>query len=301
MSGPVAADSEHDRAYRRGEDGIYVPTQAIAHRDDEYDPAWFAMLLDMQRRHFWYHGRHRFLLYCLRRSLRKFGFDSGLSGVDLGGGCGAWIRYLTEHFAAPFSELALADSSTLALTLAADTVGPDVKRYQVDLLRLQWTKRWDVAFLLDVLEHIPPDADAVRQIRDSLRPGGLLIVTTPALNALRTYNDDLVHHVRRYSRGDYRRLADECGMEFCFARYFMFYLSPLLMLSRMKSVDAKSMTDEQVREHLARTHRVPSWPVNQALRLVFSAETPLGASRSKTFSSFQPSLSLLPTSTALRI
>ena len=277
MNGPVAREHENDASYRLAGNGIFVPAEAISHRDDEYDPAWFDMLQDMQQRHFWYLGRHRFLLHCLRRSLRQRGRDSGLSGVDLGGGCGAWVRYVKQNCAAPFNELALADSSTLALTLAAGTVGSDVKRYQVDLLRLQWSERWDVAFLLDVLEHIPQDADALRQIRDALRPGGLLFITTPALDRLRTYNDDLVHHVRRYSRGDYRRLADQCGFEFCYARYFMFFLSPVLMLSRMKSVDAKSMSEQQIREHLAQTHRVPSWPVNQMLRLVFSAETPLGA------------------------
>ena len=236
--------------YSLNQSGIFVPAEPVAHRDDEYDPSGFAVLQDMQDRHFWYLGRHRFLLCCLRRSLRQCGRQSGLSGVDLGGGCGAWVRYLKERCPAPFAELALADSSTLALTVAAPTVGPDVKRYQIDLLRLQWTGRWDVAFLLDVLEHIPQDAEALRQIRRAMRPGGLLFVATPALQSLWTYNDEINHHVRRYSRADFGRLAEQCGFELCFSRYFMFFLSPLLLLSRMRPIDHKNMTEQQVREHL---------------------------------------------------
>jgi SAM-dependent methyltransferase len=196
--------------------------------------------------------------------------------VDLGGGCGGWIRYLKDHRPALFEELALADSSMGALTLAADSVGRDVQRYQVDLLRLQWSERWDVAFLLDVLEHIPQDREVLQQVRSALRPGGLLIVTAPALSFFHTYNDVLAHHVRRYSRGDLQRLAEQSGLQVGFTRYFMFFLSPLLLLSRLKSPRLEGMTATEIRKLVQRTHRVPSWPVNQLLRLVFCAETPLG-------------------------
>jgi SAM-dependent methyltransferase len=268
-----------DEPYSRQDSGIFAPSQPVEHREEEYDSALFQLLRDMQARHFWYQGRHRFVLHSLKRALRLASLDrvSGLKGVDLGGGCGGWVRYLRDHCPRPFDELALGDSSIRALTLAAEVVGPDVKRYQVDLLRLQWRERWDVAFLLDVLEHIPNDGGVLRQIAKSLRPGGLLIVTTPALNVLRTYYDDLVHHVRRYSRKDFARLAASSGLTLCFTRYFMFFLSPLLFLSRLRSPNLKKMGEKEVRQHLSQTHTVPSWPVNQALRLIFSLETPLGA------------------------
>jgi SAM-dependent methyltransferase len=196
--------------------------------------------------------------------------------VDLGGGCGGWVHYLQQRCPDLFAELALADSSADALALAAAVVGPGVGRYQVDLLRLQWRQRWDVAFLLDVLEHVPRHVEVLRQVRESLRPGGLVLVTTPALRAFWSYNDDLSHHVRRYSRRDFRRLARRSGLELCFSRYFMFLLSPLLVLSRLRAPDLARLSEEEVRAYLDRTHRVPPWPVNQALRLVFSLESPAG-------------------------
>jgi SAM-dependent methyltransferase len=183
---------------------------------------------------------------------------------------------LAQHSANRFDELALADSSRRALALAADVIGPGAKRYQVDVRRLQWSRRWNVAFLLDVLEHIPDDVEVLRQIRESLRPEGLLFVTAPALNVFWSYNDTIACHIRRYSRADFQRLALETGFELVLSRYFMFFLSPLLLLSRWKSPNLGRMSAKQIREHARRTHRVPWSPVNLGLSLIFAAETPLG-------------------------
>ena len=93
--------------YRRC-NGIYVPPTPVVHRDDEYHNEFFQSLCLMQRDHFWYRGRHRFLLRGVHR------FVSGPAPrrvVDLGGGCGGWVDYLARHAKFPQSELALADSS----------------------------------------------------------------------------------------------------------------------------------------------------------------------------------------------
>lgn len=67
-------------------DAIYRPVIPVQHRDEEYDEAGFEILCDMQERHFWYRGRHRFLLAAVNRYLPKSG--QPLSAIDLGGGAG---------------------------------------------------------------------------------------------------------------------------------------------------------------------------------------------------------------------
>jgi SAM-dependent methyltransferase len=263
--------------FTRREDGVFLPTRPIEHREDEYDSGGFDILRDMQSRHFWYRGRHRFLLGAVGRTLHLSQKDrSQLHAIDLGAGCGGWAAYLQARRPQWFAELAVADSSVRALEYAASVVGPETSRYQIDLLNLPWRERWDAAFLLDVLEHIPDDAGTLKQIFQCLRPGGYLFVTTPALRFFWSYNDDMAHHLRRYSRGDFARLAAASGFEPAWSRYFMFFLSPLLLLGRAKSVDVKRLTREEIQAHLARTHRVPVAPVNSALGLAFSCETPLG-------------------------
>lgn len=268
---PVTDD---ELAYRLHPNGIWVPCEPVSHREHEYDSANFDVLMRMQTRHFWYRGRHKFVLTAFRNAVNRFGVRR-VSAVDLGGGCGGWIRYLLEHAPELVSHVALADSSLSALEFAGSVLGNSVSRYQVDLLRLGWVERWDVVFLLDVLEHIPRDEDVLRQIRGALRPGGLLFVTSPALPLFWSYNDELVGHQRRYRRGDFRQLAARVGLELVRTRYFLFFLSPLLLLSRMKRPPS-GMTEQEKRRLLARTHRVPSWPLNAALALIFAAESPMG-------------------------
>jgi SAM-dependent methyltransferase len=272
----LAESASVDGAFIRGDRGVLTPIVPVAHREDEYDPNGFAVLREMQDRHFWYKGRHRFLLAAVRRALQSGQAGHERCAIDLGGGCGGWIAYLKQHAARLFEERALADSSLRALEFAADVVGSQVRRYQVDLLDLPWTNRWDAAFLLDVIEHIPDDVGVMRQVAKALKPGGYVFVTTPALRCFWSYNDDLGHHLRRYNRADYGQLADKAGLKLCSARYFMFFLSPLLVLSRWKAPDITKMSKEQIREHLARTHRVPARPINAVLQSIFALETPLG-------------------------
>jgi SAM-dependent methyltransferase len=248
----------------------------VVHRDEEYSETAFDVLRDIQCRHFWYEGRHGFLLQALREELRNRPGCTGLSAVDLGGGCGGWVSYLGDHFERRFRELALADSSMRALELAGAVIPGSVSRYQIDLYHLGWENKWDVAFLLDVLEHLPEDVLALSEIQRALRPGGLLFVTTPALKFFWSYNDEIAHHVRRYSRTDFGRLAAESGLVLKKSRYFMFFLSPLLWLSRLTRPDLNKMTPEQVQVLLKRTHRVPAKPLNGLLKFIFGLETPLG-------------------------
>ena len=247
---------------------------SISHRNDEYDENDFAILDDMQERHFWYRGRHRFLLSAVKRHLSGF---SSPRVIDMGGGCGGWLAYLARRKTFPIGEMALADSSSQALDRAKRVLPNGTRTFQVDLLNPPWENRWDVAFLLDVLEHIPADEDALRRIYQSLAPGGILFVTTPALRVFWSWNDEVVHHVRRYSKSDFKRLAAATGFCLIDARYFMFLLSPLRLATRFATrAEVKNMTEEHARALMKRMHRVPSPPLNVLLGAIFAGETPLG-------------------------
>lgn len=288
--------------WTRNADGILVPSTGVTHRNEDYDELGFEALAQMQRSHFWYRGRHRFLLAALRKWTRRiYGNGKRLSGVDLGAGCGGWISLLERAQPDLFAELALADSSLEALRHARSMVSEKVTLHQVDLANLMWRDRWQVVFLLDVLEHLPDDAGALREIYRAVEPGGLLFLTAPAFSRFWSYNDELAHHQRRYCKSDFRRLADETGWQLCDVRYFMFFLSPLLLASRFQHpvcqvlrVDPanhvgpllpasrfrhqtlKLMSRSERADLSRRIHRVPTSLLNFALARVFCAETPLG-------------------------
>jgi SAM-dependent methyltransferase len=259
--------------YILGPDGIHQPPTSVEHRDEEYPERGFDTLWAMQERHFWYRGRHRFLLGALDRY--HAAGEAPWAAVDLGGGVGGWVRYLSDHRQGLFQSLALADSSRVALGMAANVLPAGTRRFQVDLTNLGWSEHWDVVFLLDVIEHLPDDLRALREARQALKPGGLLFVTTPALPQFWSYNDEIAQHLRRYTRQDFARLAKSAGLQLCDARYFMFLLSPLYWLARRRPGVAK-MTETEKREIALRAHRVPARQINVVLTAIFAAETPLG-------------------------
>ena len=248
------------------------------HREEEYDSRGFGVLFRMQRDHFWYRGRHRFLLHAVRRHLgggRKG--NDGLRAIDLGGGCGGWVSTFLERAPVPVAEMALADSSASALEMAATVLPARVERHQVDLLQLPWRNRWDVVFLLDVLEHIPEDERAMREIAQALRPGGYLFVTTPAIPTFWTWNDTVVGHQRRYTKRDFRALGGACGLEVVGSHYFMFLLSFALIAQRWLLKPRKAeLSAREAWEEVNKTHRVPPRWLNATLGAVFALETPLG-------------------------
>jgi SAM-dependent methyltransferase len=259
--------------FKLSPNGVHLPITPVQHRDEEYGEGGFEILRNMQEGHFWYRGRHRFLLEAVNRYLPKSG--QPFSAIDLGGGAGGWVRYLAQHRPAGFEPLALADSSMVALTLAASVLPPNAQRYQIDLMQLHMREQWDAAFLLDVIEHLPDDVQAMRQVRDALKPGGYLFVTTPALPQFWSYNDEIARHLRRYCRRNFASLALRAGLTLCDARYFMFFLSPLYVATRLKP-SLTAMTEAKKKELFNKHHQVPPKSVNSLLSAIFEAETPLG-------------------------
>jgi hypothetical protein len=105
----------------------------------------------------------------------------------------------------------------------------------------------------------------------------LLFIATPALQCFWTWNDDAVRHQRRYSKATLSRLAGECGLEVLSLRYFMFFLSPLLLAVRLyRRPNLSKMTERQIHDRLQRTHRVPPSLANRLLYTISALETPIG-------------------------
>jgi SAM-dependent methyltransferase len=66
---------------------------------------------------------------------------------------------------------------------------------------------FDAALYVDVLEHIADDAAELASAAERLKPGGRLIVLSPAHQRLYSEFDREIGHFRRYSRGGLRALT----------------------------------------------------------------------------------------------
>lgn len=78
---------------------------------------------------------------------------------------------------------------------------------------------FDSALCLNVLEHIPDDAAAVRDLAARLAPGGHLLLLVPAHRWLFGTADEAVAHERRYERRGLRSLLEGQGLQVVELRY----------------------------------------------------------------------------------
>lgn len=264
--------------YTQTVQGVFCPPSTVHHVNDHFEPGHFALLYRMQQGHFWYLGRQRFIGHAVKNFVAPLCAQrkSQLRTIDLGGGCGGFANFLSKNHSEYFSEIATSDSSLDALHLAREWVEPRISRYQVDLLHLEWERRWEVAFLLDVLEHLDDDVRALRETARAVTHGGLIFVSMPALNFFHSHNDIMAHHRRRYTKASVRLLAERAGLNVLDVRYFNFFLSPLVYLARMRPPKIDFNDPSAVQKYMDDSHRTPIKPVNEMLKAIFNAETPVG-------------------------
>ena len=85
-----------------------------------------------------------------------------------------------------------------------------------------------VVTAMDVLEHLDNDTAGMREMVRLARPGGLVVLTVPALMMLWSDWDEALHHRRRYERGQLRRLVDLPDVEPLRCTYYNIAALPLI-------------------------------------------------------------------------
>jgi 2-polyprenyl-3-methyl-5-hydroxy-6-metoxy-1,4-benzoquinol methylase len=80
-------------------------------------------------------------------------------------------------------------------------------------------RRFDSVVLINVLEHIDDDVDALADLRELLKPGGTLCVFVPAFEGLYSDFDRRIGHRRRYRRAQLVSTFDRAGLGVLDVRY----------------------------------------------------------------------------------
>ncbi len=90
--------------------------------------------------------------------------------------------------------------------------------------------RFDTVICLDVLNHARDDDEMVDEVAAVLKPGGRLIVNAPAFPGLLGKRDQLLGHLRRYTRSGLRELLARHGLQVETMRYWNFTALPMYAL-----------------------------------------------------------------------
>jgi SAM-dependent methyltransferase len=80
-------------------------------------------------------------------------------------------------------------------------------------------RRYDSVVLINVLEHIDDDVNALADLRELLKPGGKLCVFVPAFEGLYSDFDRRIGHRRRYRRSQLVSTFDRAGLAVRDVRY----------------------------------------------------------------------------------
>ena len=190
------------------------------------NPDEYAKLDHLDRRHWFYRGKRAIVRSWIERHLAL-----GPADLLVDAGCGTGT-FLAE-MAGTCRVLGLDDhAESMAIAgprLAA--VGGTVLRTSLERVGLPDGCAAAVT-LLDVLEHTDDDAAVLREMTRLARPGGLVVITVPALRALWSDWDVALHHRRRYHRADLLRLCRAPGLETLHCAYFNTAALPAIALVR---------------------------------------------------------------------
>ena len=127
----------------------------------------------------------------------------------------------------------------------------------------------DAVLALDVIEHIDDDRQAVARLGELAKPGGVVIVSVPALPDMFGEFDAIQGHRRRYLPETLRSAFDGSGLAVEQVFWWGEWLVPMLRRQRGKSKGGPGVSASDVyRRYL----QLPPWPAPIALRLGFAAE-----------------------------
>lgn len=172
-------------------------------------------------KHAWFAGRTRAILKYLDAELDPASVGQVRKVLDIGSGAGNMAHHLGQY-----GQVFGVDYNPLPLPVAQARGMPVSQGSGSELPFPDDT--FDLAALLDTVEHIPDELGVLQECRRVLKPGGKLVVTVPAFMWLWSYNDEINAHQRRYTVSELQQKLELCGLRVKRISYNNFFLFPAI-------------------------------------------------------------------------
>lgn len=224
------------------------------------NPEEYERLARIDRAHWFYRAKRAIVRHWIDRHL-TLAPDDLL--IDAGMGTGTWLVEM-----APRCRVLGLDDHEESLALArpqVEAAGGRVMKTGLNQVGLP-DGCAAVVTLMDVFEHLDDDAGALAEMIRLTRPGGLVVVTVPALKWLWSDWDVALHHRRRYSRTELKDLVTRPGVQVLRLAFFNTWLLPPIALVRAwRKLRPPTAGAERAED------RVPPHAVNALLEWLTSA------------------------------
>lgn len=176
------------------------------------------------REHFWFRHRNRVIEQALREAL---GCECG-HVLELG--CGGAV--IGEHIRASGFSVTVSDRDQYFQRYLSPGMPSMVFDLTCGAVPQEMAETYDAVILGDVIEHLKDPVDALRRAQDFLRPGGHVVVTVPALQALWSDYDVQSMHEKRYDQVELQNEMSSAGFKVESISYFMCIPALLLYVQR---------------------------------------------------------------------
>jgi ubiquinone/menaquinone biosynthesis C-methylase UbiE len=164
--------------------------------------------------------------------IEKYTPNKNMKILDVGCGCGALLKVLSEH-----GEVHGIDFSEKAVSLCNTAGFRNVKKCSADSLDYP-DNTFDLVVLSDILEHLLNDPKAMKEAKRVLKPGGVAIITVPANQKLWTKSDVELHHYRRYSKKQLQKLFKDLKvLKFSYIHFAQYF--PLRVFKNLRNSEVE--------------------------------------------------------------
>lgn len=102
-----------------------------------------------------------------------------------------------------------------------------------------WKGSFDLVMSFEVIEHLQDDVGAMREWRKYLKPGGRMILSTPAHPSRWNAADEWAGHVRRYTRQQLIEAVEQAGFEVEKVECYGFPLANVMEVLRARAYGRK--------------------------------------------------------------
>ncbi|HYW16105.1 MAG TPA: class I SAM-dependent methyltransferase [Allosphingosinicella sp.] len=212
-------------------------------------------MAELDSRHWWYRARREILGDLIKR---RIALPADPRILEIGCGTGHNLVMLQR-----FGRVDAIEIDPAARAIASRRLGRPVMEAPLPALTGVEDGAYDLVAILDVLEHVEEDREALESIVGKLRPGGRILIAVPAHPWMWSAHDVVNHHKRRYTRKTLRAVVEAAGLKLEMMSWFNSLLFPLAAAARMAGkVRGKEDSDD----------KLPARPLNALFEAIFGLE-----------------------------
>ena len=212
-------------------------------------------MAELDTQHWWYRARREILATLIER---RIALPDQARILEIGCGTGHNLPMLAK-----FGRLDAIEIDGAARAIASSRLGHAVKNASLPQLPGIEDGAYDLIALLDVLEHVAADREALVSIARKLKPGGRILLTVPAHPWMWSAHDVVNHHERRYTRKTLAKVIAEAGLKAELLTWFNSVLFPVAAAARLAGrITGREDSDDAL----------PPKPINRLFEFLFGLE-----------------------------